>query len=477
MNFTNSFEQLGADYHSKQAPQGLPDAQLISYSKPCAQHFGLIKLIGDLDRLAAITAGNTVLDGMQPLASVYSGHQFGSYNPQLGDGRALLLGEANTSTARVELQLKGSGVTPYSRFGDGRAVLRSSIREYLASEAMAALGIPTTRALSIVHSSEIVYRETPEPTASVLRLAPSFLRFGHFEYFCHTDRPTHVKKLADYVIATQRPALAQHDTPYLALLQDIVERTACLIAHWQSVGFAHGVLNTDNMSILGLTIDYGPFAFLDDYAPDFICNHSDHSGRYAFNQQPFIGLWNLNALGYTFKDMLSKAQITTCLEQYEPILVAKYAELMRAKLGLSLPRDNDNALLNSLLDLMAKEHTDYTLCFRSLAAALVDADRFIDQFVDRDAALHWLTQYRKRILIEERDISEIQQRMNRCNPKYILRNYLAQIAIDKAQRGDYTELNRLLQVLHKPFDEQADFAAYAKPPPDWGKKLEISCSS
>jgi uncharacterized protein YdiU (UPF0061 family) len=259
----------------------------------------------------------------------YSGHQFGQYNPQLGDGRGLLLGEViNRKGERWDVHLKGAGRTPYSRFGDGRAVLRSSIREYLCSEAIHALGIPTTRALCIIGSKEPVQRETRETAATLVRIADSHIRFGHFEWIFH-NKPTHLKDFADYVINRHYPDCATADKPYAALLNAIVNRTATLMAQWQLVGFAHGVMNTDNFSITGCTFDYGPYGFLDVYKPSFVCNHSDNTGRYAWNQQPSIGLWNLNALAYALSPLIDKEDIMSALQRYEGILVDYYYQGMQ----------------------------------------------------------------------------------------------------------------------------------------------------
>ena len=393
----------------------------------------------------------------------------------------------NSTGQHIELQLKGAGPTPYSRMGDGRAVLRSCIREFLASEAMAALDIPTTRALAIVDSDQAVYRETRETGAVMTRMAESHLRFGHFEYFFHHGKKDELNQLADFTLGNYFPACLKAKVPHLAMLTEITIRTAKLIAKWQAVGFAHGVMNTDNMSILGLTLDYGPYGFLDDYQPGFICNHSDHYGRYAFNQQPSIGLWNLNALAYTFSTWLSPEQIRQALAYYEPALVEHYNQLMAAKLGLTSWQQEDTELLSGYLGLMTKAQADYSLSFRNLNQVLT-ADNGIPEplhnvFIQsasvdvKDQLSQWLESYRQRLNNQALSEQERLTQQNANNPVYILRNYLAQNAIEAAQQGNYQPLNELHQVLAQPFTEREDYQRYQQPAPDWGKHLEISCSS
>ena len=477
MQFVNRFHSLGTNFYTQLSPQGLPKPKLVSASTACSDDYGLQSLSNNTEALLAVTAGNALLEGMQPLAAVYSGHQFGSYNPQLGDGRALLLGEAKTTAGHCELQLKGAGETPYSRSADGRAVLRSSIREYLCSEAMHGLGISTTRALSIVHSDLPVYRETPETASCVMRVAPSFIRFGSFEFFHYNNKPEAVRALADHILSAHLPKLAAEPDCYAQLLRHTVHQTALTIAQWQAVGFAHGVMNTDNMSILGLTMDYGPFGFLDDYDPHYICNHSDYQGRYAFDQQPSIALWNLNALGNAFTSLMDTPDIIDILKEFEPQFLVQHDALMRKKLGLLKSQDNDMQLVASLLALMKKERSDYTNTFRSLCDNDENPAGFIDNFIDRNAAQTWLESYQQRLQIEASSPTERKTLMKSHNPKYILRNYLAQNAISQAEQGDYSEVNTLLDILSKPYDEQYEFESYAKRPPNWGKHLEISCSS
>ena len=412
---------------------------------------------------------------------IYAGHQFGHYVNQLGDGRGLLLGELDTAQGRFDLHLKGAGPTPYSRMGDGRAVLRSSIREYLCGEAMNALGIASTRSLCITTGEQTVWREKEEYAAMLVRVARSHIRFGSFEYFHYTEQPERVKQLADYCIDRYFEEAAEYkgSQRYTVFFSQVVKKTALMIAQWQSVGFAHGVMNTDNMSILGETFDYGPFGFLDDYNEGFICNHSDHSGRYAFNAQPGVALWNLNALAQALSSLIDETQIKDALEGYRPSLVGHYSTLMRNKLGLQTTHDKDQQLVAELLQLMQSSAADFTNTFRQLGTVGSNDKHHSlrDHFIDRDSFDAWLVKYQQRLKEESLDETERQQAMAAVNPKYVLRNYLAQQAIEKAETGDYEELERLAKILSRPFDEQTEFEDYAKQPPDWGKRISVSCSS
>ncbi len=473
------FAALGETFYSPVRIQPLRAARWAAVSAGAADLLGISSALVSAD--ATLHFCNGVVPGdTRPLAMVYSGHQFGSYNPRLGDGRAMLLGEIENGGRRFEIQLKGAGPTPYSRQGDGRAVLRSSIREFLCSEAMHGLGVPTTRALALISSDEPVYRETVESGAMVLRVSPSHIRFGSFEYFSHTQQHDALRVLADFVIEHHYPDCRESANPYAAFFSCVVERTARMIAHWQAVGFAHGVMNTDNMSILGETFDYGPFGFLDDYNPGYICNHSDYAGRYAFDQQPAIGLWNCNALAHALLPLVPTELLREALQRYQPELESEYMRLMRAKLGLQQVRQEDEQLLGQLLQLMQQSAVDYTIFFRHLCdfSLCGDNSALRDLFVDRDAFDIWAARYAARLDVEARDADERSASMRLSNPKYILRNYLAQQAIEKAQSGnDFSEVENLLQVLRDPFAEHAAFEHYADLPPTWAREIEISCSS
>ncbi|MGC0808584.1 protein adenylyltransferase SelO [Pantoea agglomerans] len=459
-------------------PTPLAGGRLLYHNAPLAASMGLDNALF-ADKGHAVWHGAALLTGMQPLAQVYSGHQFGVWAGQLGDGRGILLGEQRLEDgSKLDWHLKGAGLTPYSRMGDGRAVIRSSVREFLASEALHHLGIPTTRALTLSIGDEPVYRETTERGAMLMRISPSHLRFGHFEHFFYSQQQEKVQQLADYAIRHHWLHLDAEADRYQHWFTDIVLRTARLIALWQSVGFAHGVMNTDNMSILGLTIDYGPFGFLDDYQPDFICNHSDYQGRYSFENQPMIGMWNLNRLAHALSGLLTTEQLRTALSAYEPELMRVWGERMRAKLGLLTQQSSDNEILTDLLALMTQEHSDYTLTFRLLSETQQAESRspLRDEFIDREAFDSWYQRYRSRLMDEQVSDEERQAVMKASNPAVILRNYLAQQAIEEAERGEQGALARLHQALQQPFSDQTA-AEYRQRPPDWGKTLEVSCSS
>lgn len=489
LRFSNSFAKLPSDFYARVLPTPLGEPYLISFNPAAATLIELDAVEAARADFAVIFNGGKLLSGSEPLAMLYAGHQFGHYVSQLGDGRAIVLGEVMTRTGeRWELQLKGAGQTPYSRAGDGRAVLRSTVREYLCSEAMHGLGIPTTRALCIVGSDEEVYRESIENGAMLLRMAPSHVRFGSFESFYYRNQHSALRTLADYVIEHHYPEFSGQPDPYLALYREVVIRTARLIAQWQLVGFAHGVMNTDNMSILGLTLDYGPFGFLDDYEPGFICNHSDHHGRYAFDRQPDIGLWNLSCLGQAllplFDDQAEAAaeQAMAQFDLYKDEFQQSLTDGLRSKLGLHESHAEDPALAQRLLDQMAEERRDYTNSWRLLSefdsTAGAANSRICDQFIDRARFAAWADDYAARLRAEQSIDAERRSAMNQINPKYVLRNYLAQTAIDRArEQRDYSEIDRLLRVLHTPFAEHPGDVDLAAPPPDWGRKLSVSCSS
>ncbi|HEX8638712.1 MAG TPA: YdiU family protein, partial [Pyrinomonadaceae bacterium] len=455
---------------------------LVSFNEKAAGLIGLDSLESKKAEFVEYFTGNKILPGSEPLSAIYAGHQFGSFVPQLGDGRAILLGEAvNERGERCDIQLKGAGLTPFSRMGDGRAVLRSTIREYLCSEAMHALRIPTTRSLCITGSDAPVYRETVETAAVLTRLAPTHVRFGSFEFFYYRGLYEETKQLADYVIGEFYPQLAEAENKYLEFFREVINRTAKLIAQWQSVGFAHGVMNTDNMSIIGLTIDYGPFGFLDEFDAGFICNHSDYAGRYAFNQQPMVALWNLSRLGQALVPHIEPEAAMAALDEYEPVFIENYYRLMREKLGLQTEREEDFELITDLFGIMQNNQIDYTRFFRRLcdfkSGTGEKNDSLQAMFLDPASFDEWAANYRKRLASETSDDSERSERLKRVNPKYVLRNHVAQAVIEKAQNGDYAEVDRLLEVLQNPFDEQTEMERFAEPPPEGAKKIVVSCSS
>jgi len=491
LRFDNSFARLPGAFHTRLEATPLPDPRTLAVSADALRLIGLDARRAGQPEFAEVFAGNRTLEGAEPLAAVYSGHQFGVWAGQLGDGRALLLGEVVGPQGNWEIQLKGSGRTPYSRGADGRAVLRSSIREFLCSEAMAALGIPSTRALAIVASDLPVARESIEPAAVVTRLSPSFVRFGTFEHFYARGDSASLQRLADYVIAKFHPALAGQPDPYLGLLDEVIARTAGLIAQWQAVGFCHGVMNTDNMSILGLTIDYGPFGFLDAFDADHVCNHSDDSGRYRYAMQPRIAEWNCWCLAQALMPLIvarghDAQDARALLGQWEARYQAAQLAAWRAKLGLAQAQGDDGALVDALFERLQADRVDFTRFFRALsrlrsgaasAAGGDDAAACRDLVIDRAAFDAWLARYRARLALEARPDGERAAAMDRVNPKYVLRNHLAEIAIRQAHAGDGSEVARLLKVLQHPYDEQPGHEAYAALPPDWASALQVSCSS
>jgi len=472
----NNFAGLGPAFYTELQPTPLPSPSLVDLNLPLAAELGL-----DAEWLASpegvdVLTGNRLLAGGRPLASVYSGHQFGVWAGQLGDGRAILLGEIDTPAGPQELQLKGAGRTPYSRMGDGRAVLRSSIREYLGSEAMQGLGIPTTRALAVTGSPQPVRREEVETAAVVTRVAPSFIRFGHFEHFAARDQHAELQALADFVIDRFYPQCRATENfagnAYAAFLEQVSERTAAMVAQWQAVGFCHGVMNTDNMSILGLTIDYGPFQFLDAFDPGHICNHSDEQGRYAYNKQPNVAYWNLFCLGQAMLPLIGDQELAlAALESYKTVFPRELEKAMRAKLGLATAHESDRDLIEGILRLLAKDRVDYTIFWRRLAghAGGQPAETVRDLFLDREGFDAWLAQYAQRPADAEL--------MLRTNPKYVLRNHLGELAIRQAKLGDHSMVSSLLRVLQSPYAEHPEHEDLAGFPPDWASHIEISCSS
>jgi len=489
LRWTHRYAGLGAAFYTRLPAQPLPQPRWVATSDSAAAALGWPADWAERRdwRALEVLAGGAPWDGADPLATVYSGHQFGVWAGQLGDGRALLLGEIDTPSGPTEIQLKGSGLTPYSRMGDGRAVLRSSIREFLCSEAMHHLGIPTTRALAVVGSPLPVRRETIETAAIVTRLAPSFVRFGHFEHFAHHGLPTELRALADFVIDHHYPGCRDAANPYAALLAEVSRRTAELMADWQAVGFCHGVMNTDNLSILGLTIDYGPFGFLDGFDPGHVCNHSDHQGRYAYARQPGVAFWNLGALAQALLPLIAgdaavdegvADQAVEAIEVYRERFPAALTGRLRAKLGLHEARDEDRALIDDWLKLLATEKTDHTIAWRRLAGyGAADPAPVRDLFLDRAAFDAWAARYAARLAVEGSVDAERAARMKRVNPKFVLRNHLCEVAIRAAEAGDFTPTQELLKVLQRPYDEQPEWSAYADFPPDWAQSIEVSCSS
>ncbi|GEA59462.1 protein adenylyltransferase SelO [Vibrio comitans] len=480
LDYCHTYADLGASLSSRVNPTPLDDPYLIHANHRLAKTLGIdIESVGD-EILTQLLSGQGILDSWSPIAMKYTGHQFGQYNPDLGDGRGLLLTEfVDDKGEKWDFHLKGSGQTPYSRGADGRAVIRSSVREYLISAAMDGLGIPTTCALALSGAKTPIQREEIESAATLLRIAPSHVRFGHFEYLFYSGQPAELKALADYIIHWHMPDLEDSHDKYAAFFQEVTKRTASMIAHWQAYGFCHGVMNTDNMSILGLTFDYGPFAFLDTYLSKHICNHSDYSGRYAFHQQPGIGQWNLSALGYALSSLIDSKQIETSLQGYAPQIQAQYRRLMRARFGLQSKHENDPELINSCLELMEKLGLDFHYTLRVLSETSPNdwAETTLDSTLNKPEFITWLAGYKKRVLLDYSNDQERQTLMQRVNPKYILRTHLAQEAIEQVENGEFDILETWLKVLANPFVEHACPSHWSLPPRNDQKGICLSCSS
>ena len=512
-NGVNSRRQVRNACYSRVLPTKVADPKLIAWSKEVAD---LLDIDGDpfaTSDVADVFGGNRVLSGMDPFAMCYGGHQFGNWAGQLGDGRANNLGEViNHRHQRWTMQLKGAGPTPYSRTADGLAVLRSSVREFLCSEAMFHLGVPTTRALSLVLSGEKVVRDMfydgnpqHEHGAIVCRVAPSFTRFGNFQILAARKELDVLRQLVDHTIRYDFPHLGEpSQETYAAWFAEICRTTADMIVHWMRVGFVHGVINTDNMSILGLTIDYGPYGWLENYDPNWTPNTTDASGRrYRFGNQPQIALWNLAQLGNSLESLFDSIDpLQAGIDLYSEHFNTQCRAMMLAKLGLSVIEEHthtDTSLTNDILDVMYPIETDMTIFYRRLAAMRLDGTSddleisILDSLIDayyrpeqlsseyRATALNWLQRYRNRVRLEDFSDAVRQQRMNTVNPKYVLRNYMAQQAIDKADQGDYSLISELLEIMRNPYDEQSESEQFAGKRPDWARERAgcsmLSCSS
>jgi serine/tyrosine/threonine adenylyltransferase len=487
MRLDSRYARLGEAYYSRVAPAPLTNPRLLHANADVAALFDLDPAVFSQAEFTEVFAGNAPLPGGDPLAMLYAGHQFGVWVPQLGDGRAILLGQVRNARGKSwDLQLKGAGQTPYSRHADGRAVLRSSVREYLAGEALHHLGVPTTRALCLITADDPVRRETIERAAVICRVAPSHVRFGSFEVFYSRGQFERLAPLADHVIDEHFPALSGMPDRHARWLEAVTERTAELIAAWQSVGFCHGVMNTDNMSAIGITLDFGPYGFMDGFDSHHICNHSDEGGRYAYDNQPHIGHWNCSRLVQACVPLLGKrpeqaAEIGQgIVDRYPDAYARAMTARWRAKFGLQDTRDDDETLMNRFLTLLHRGRSDFTLSFRGLASVRCDDETvpaaLADHVLDQGALRDWLADYRARLRAESSHDAERTERMNRVNPLVVLRNHLAQHVIEDCARGNATELERLLAALRRPFETPAEAAHAAVPPPD-ARHIAVSCSS
>ncbi|MBF0378468.1 MAG: YdiU family protein [Desulfamplus sp.] len=514
----NYRRQVAGACYSRVKPASVAAPKLIAYSKEAATLLDLSEAACKTDEFTQVFVGNKLLSGMDSYSSCYGGHQFGTWAGQLGDGRAINLGEiVNSKSERWTLQLKGAGPTPYSRNADGLAVLRSSVREFLCSEAMFHLGIPTTRALSVIATGEMVERDMfydghpkEEQGAVVCRLAPSFTRFGNFEIFAFRNDIATLKKLLDYTIKTDFPHLVEESLYlnqssckiYIKWFEDVCRRTADMVVEWMRVGFVHGVMNSDNMSILGLTIDYGPYGWIENYDPNWTPNTTDAKGRrYCFGNQPEIAQWNLVQLANAIYPLIEDVDsLKNALALYSTHFKEKWQNMMASKLGFrTFEPQTDKTLISSLFNILSLVETDMTLFFRKLALVDFKSDDFINQdiilkyFIDvyyipsqltnsyLEQIENWLKHYAKRLSKDNTPHQARCLQMDSRNPKYILRNYLAQLAIDKAEQGDFSLIHKLLDLLRNPYSEQPDKEEFAQKRPDWARNRAgcsmLSCSS
>jgi uncharacterized protein YdiU (UPF0061 family) len=482
--FDNSYARLPEAFYRRVLPAAVPKATLVRLNQQLSDELVLDpSWLRSADGVAMLS-GNRLPAGADSIAMAYGGHQFGSWNPGLGDGRALLLGEVfDRNGIRRDVQLKGSGQTPFSRSGDGKATLGSVLREYIVSEAMFALGIPTTRSLAVVTTGESVHRETPLPGAVLTRVARSHVRVGTFQLFANRD-PASVRALADYVIQRHFPEDAQAVNPYRALLESVMERQAQLVARWMQLGFIHGVMNTDNMQVAGETIDYGPCAFMDEFHPKCVFSSIDHYGRYAWNQQPVIAQWNLHRLAEALLPLLGPSQdravaeAAAALSRFQGLFQRDFVAGFRRKLGLLQPHIRDSDFIDDTLETLANQGVDFTLFFRRLTqiADGSDTDELVQLFVDPDAGRGWLARWQDRVALEDSAAPRAAV-MRGVNPVYIPRNHRVEEAIRDARKGDFSTFEALVAVLARPYVEQPENAAYERAPTPAQKVHETFCGT
>ncbi len=485
-NFDNSFARSLEGFFKFCQAEPAVAPKLLQFNHALAEELGLDPVALDSEAGLAIFSGNATAEGSEPLAQAYAGHQFGGFSPQLGDGRALLLGEViDTRQRRRDIQLKGSGRTPFSRGGDGKAALGPVLREYLIGESMHALGIPTTRALAAVTTGMHVYREIPLPGAILTRVAASHIRVGTFQFGAARGDVDKVRALADYAIKRHYPDIADAENPYLAFFAAVTDAQADLVARWMSIGFIHGVMNTDNMTISGETIDYGPCAFMDNYAQGTVFSSIDQHGRYAYANQPEILIWNLARLAETLiplvdpdKDRAIKL-LTEMIECIQPLYESHWLTGMRSKIGLSTEDPLDQKLIDDLLKVMEDGHADFTLVFRRLAQVLRgDSETVRNLFKEPDAFDDWTQRWHKRLEQDGVSAESRAQAMDRVNPIYIPRNHKVEEALAAAvNRGDLTPFSDMLAVLSHPFDEVAGNEAYAEPAPATDRPYRTFCGT
>ncbi|MGM1052378.1 MAG: protein adenylyltransferase SelO [Pseudomonadota bacterium] len=487
--FTLRYARLPEHFFERFDPVPVPAPRLVAFNRPLAEELGFELTQFDEARLAEWFSGNVLPKGAEPVAQAYAGHQFGHFNPRLGDGRAVLLGEVTDRAGRLrDIQLKGAGMTPFSRGADGRAPLGPVLREYLVSEAMHRLGVPTTRALAAVTSGERVFRRVPEPGAVLTRVAASHLRVGTFQYFAARDDREAVRTLAEMAIERHYPALNPElveGDRYLALLEAIAQRQAALVAKWMGLGFIHGVMNTDNCTISGETIDYGPCAFMEAYSPTMVFSSIDEQGRYAYQNQPWLAQWNLARLAETLLPLLHDDQeravelATEVIKRYESLYDAQWLAVMREKLGLTHEEQGDRELAEAFLAALAAGRADFTLGFRRLAEAVeADAPRLVELFENDGALQEWLPRWRERLAREDVPREEIAARMSAVNPLYIPRNHqVERVIAAAAEHDDFAPFQALREVLAEPFTEQPGHEAFAQPAPPTERVFRTFCGT
>ena len=471
VKFDNSFAKLPERFYVRQSPVPVADPALVRVNYPLADFLGIDPAWLESETGIHVVAGNQVPDGADPIATVYAGHQFGSWNPRLGDGRAILLGEVIAEDGgRYDIQLKGSGLTPFSRGGDGRAPLGPILREYIVSEAMAALGIPTSRTLAAVTTGESVYREQKLAGGVLARVARSHIRIGTLQYFTSVNDLDGLKLLVDHVIARHYPDQLGAESPALSLLEQVIRSQASLVARWQGVGFIHGVMNTDNMLLSGETIDYGPCAFMDGYDSAAVYSSIDHGGRYSFRNQPAIAHWNLACLAQTLMPLLAPDEeqasdiAQQALDCFPALFMQEYLATLRAKLGFATSRQDDDALIQDFLDLLESNRCDFTLAFRRLSELAAGTATIQPLFDFPESFAGWLTRWQERCAQETIDELERQAQMMATNPALIPRNHLVEAAISQAYDNDFTLFHQLTDRLSKPFDYASEDEFLATPP-------------
>ena len=474
LTFQNTYLSLDAEFYDITEATPLEEPYLISFNPKAAELIGLDSNSLDQTQFTELLNGTFTPKDARPFSMCYAGHQFGNYAPRLGDGRAINLGDING----WHIQTKGSGETLYSKTADGRAALPSSIREYLMSEAMHHLGIPTTRALGIIGSQTKILRSGVERAAIVMRMSPSWVRFGTFEYFSYVKEYDKLRALTDYTITESYPHLQEDEDRYFKFFSEVVERTAKLIAQWQGIGFCHGVMNTDNMSIAGFTIDYGPFAMLDDFDFGFVCNKTDKAGRYSYGDQPNVSYWNLTMLAQALSPIIDKDRMEKKLDDYGAFIYPNaYIDVMRKKLGLTLELEEDIQLITNLVGTLQDAYVDHTGFFRALSRYDGERMPIFELAMNPVPIDSWLNLYDARLSKETRTQTQRQEVMLQTNPKYVLKNYMLQDAITLAKRGDFSRVETLLYIAAHPFDELPEFEHLAVETPEEHKNITLSCSS